>query len=749
MQDKQHQPLRLRLANFIAGNARQKEFVQPLSPLDGWSLNGTGRMHQFTTAPEQLGANLGWVFAANKAIADPAAAVQFKLYHRRKDGDREEITEHELLDLLNGPNLAHTGEQLRQLHYTYMNLTGESYILMLKGSGEYTPKRGQLPDALQILPTHRIQFKVGKKFSESYIMIEKQRYSIMNIIRDFNPDPANPFYGRSIIAASAPALDLETNMLEWNRRYFANNAQPSLIFNSNEAMDDQSYERWKAQFQDEHTGVENAHKPLLIEGGSVTPIGIKQTELQFLGTRKFSMQEILSMFSVSPAILGQVENVNRANLEAGFYQHAVQNIVPRVRQLTHQIQQTLVKVYDPSLVLDFVNPVPEDIQQKLQEVQAGVNAWLTIDEARDAYGMQPLPNGLGSHIVITGPAGAQTLDAVVNGEAPDDESHQNPEDPDDDNDDDLDEDPSNNDPAAKKSLDDVKKKTKGKQPEVDNGLSLLTQDKDERRKRGDEKIVRYSQRADAYQQAIVTALQSQFEQQRDQILDSAQADGLRKSLKAATSTAEARKRKRDWLALLVAWSAYNDSMRKALAPLLYALLVETGGDAMKQIGAEPSQFNPTDTKILNYSQQRASRIAEYVNAETEKQLRATLSQGIDNNESDSQLSARVQHVMGTALTARAAAIAVYEATRAQSFADSAAWKQAGGIRGKEWLVQSGNPCSYCSSMDGVIVDLESDYYSLGDVIHADGKTMKVDFDSIIGPPCHNHCLCALLPVVIS
>jgi hypothetical protein len=51
----------------------------------------------------QLQANLGWCFAANNAIVEPSAAVELKLYRKGKSGKREEIVEHELLDLLDNP----------------------------------------------------------------------------------------------------------------------------------------------------------------------------------------------------------------------------------------------------------------------------------------------------------------------------------------------------------------------------------------------------------------------------------------------------------------------------------------------------------------------------------------------------------------------------------------------------------------------------------------------------------------------
>ena len=35
---------------------------------------------------------------------------------------------------------------------------------------------------------------------------------------------------------------------------------PSLIFSTNEPLDEDSYARWEKQFRDEHTGTENAYK---------------------------------------------------------------------------------------------------------------------------------------------------------------------------------------------------------------------------------------------------------------------------------------------------------------------------------------------------------------------------------------------------------------------------------------------------------------------------------------------------------
>jgi HK97 family phage portal protein len=808
MQDKQHPSLRLRLANRILGS-HTKDFIQALSPLDGWQLDASGRLHNYTTKPDQLGANVGWCYAANTAIADPTAAVKLTLFKTTK-GKREQIEQHEILDLMNRPNLAHTGKQLRQLHFTYMNFVGESYIYMLKGTDSFIPARGRLPDALNIFPSHRVEMHLGETFTKSTVKMGEDTYPLMSFIRDINPDPANPYYGRSVIAAAAAAIDTENQMKEWNRRFFANNARPSLIFKTNEPMENEAYERWKQQFVDESTGTENAYKPLLIEGGDATSL-VNQTDLDFINSRKFSRDELLAMWRLSPGMLGMVENVNRANLQAGFYINAIINVVPRISQFVEQLNASLVQVYDPTYELDFENPVPEDVAAKLKEISAANGGWITTNEARAAYGLDPLPGGMGNHIVFIAGKTPVTLDAIVAGEKAAAEKPQNPEDPGNDNGDDpTDESPGDDDPQDKKHFKEmvitcdccggtgkhagrvctrcdgdgdlflsmngqpIPCPARSDHPDYhdqkglyvisdggatpDTGLKALQAAKadyiersaadeaqaasEERQARGDAKIQLYNGQAALYVQQMLTALRGQFEEQRQTILGNASTS----SLKAYKSRSATQKQKRDYLAALLAWSASSDAMRKVLQPIIFTLLVETGKQATGEVNLDPSMFNSTALPVLNYSQQRAQKIAEDVNAETEKQLRATLGQGMDNDESDDQLRARIETVMGAALTYRADRIATTEVTRAQGFADVTAWQQAGTVTGKAWYTTSGNPCVFCQSMDGVIVSLDSDFYSLGDVMNVGGKTLAINYENIAYPPIHPRCACIIQPI---
>src|SRR4051812_19367513 len=118
--------IRLRIARAILGKSA-KDFIPSLSFFDRTGYTGT--LNDYRTKGEQLEAKLGWCFAANNAIAEPTSAVRLKLIRRTKAGKRKEIAEHEILELFRNLNAGHTGSQLRNLHFTYMNFAGESYIL--------------------------------------------------------------------------------------------------------------------------------------------------------------------------------------------------------------------------------------------------------------------------------------------------------------------------------------------------------------------------------------------------------------------------------------------------------------------------------------------------------------------------------------------------------------------------------------------------------------------------------------------
>ncbi len=428
-------PLRVKIASKIAG----KSFVPSLAAIDARLAGGSANIiHDYRDKQSQLEANLGWVAAANEAIVQRIQSVQIRLYLKHPDGTREEVFDHDLLDLIKSPSAVHRYGQFADLHHTYVNLTGEGYILMLDRNGQpMEPSKGRLPASLHILPAHMTDLKLDKtNYYQSIVRCNGNEYPINTVIRDFLPDPLDPYRGRSVISQGATTIDTDQQMKSWNRNVFANDARPGMVFTTNEELSEEAYERLDQQIKDQHAGTANAYKPLLLENGSVQPYMLNQRDLDFLSSRAFSRDEILAMMRVSPAMLGMVENVNKANNEAALQIHDVIHTIPKLTRKVELLNAVLVTPYDRKYEYGFESPVGEDQAAKLAESSAGVNNWMTIDEVRAEYGLDPLPNGIGSQLyaqgimtplsVISNPPKKPATDPVDDPE--DDEPEDKPED---------------------------------------------------------------------------------------------------------------------------------------------------------------------------------------------------------------------------------------------------------------------------------------------------------------------------------
>lgn len=256
----------------------------------------------------------------------------------------------------------------------------------------------------------------------------------------------------------------------------------------------------------------------------------------------------------------------------------------------------------------------------------------------------------------------------------------------------------------------------------------------------DDKVQQYRLRGERHEENFLRVTRAQFDRQRDFIL------GKLDTTPMPTKSYS----KKDWLNDVVEWSAFDDELARALAPVMLAVINETGKLAMEQVALDPSLFNTFNQAIQDYYNSRSTKVSKSVNDETEKQLRAELAEGIRSGETSYELRARVEKVFGFAATVRADRIARTEVTTAQSFADIEAWDQSGVVEAKEWFVAGDERvCRLCRPMNGKIIGLRDNYFNKGDVYVGDeGQSINLDYSDIQGPSLHNNCRCVLLPVLI-
>ena len=245
---------------------------------------------------------------------------------------------------------------------------------------------------------------------------------------------------------------------------------------------------------------------------------------------------------------------------------------------------------------------------------------------------------------------------------------------------------------------------------------------------------------ETYEARYYTALRKHFKQEKDEVL---------KNLTRARKSNESYRTKavKDQVdAILFERAEQVAVLIEAGVPLTEAILIQFGIDAAKLLG---TQFDDTNTRIARQVAKQVKLMARSVEDTTLEALRATLTEGIQSEESVAELTKRVETVYDGASASRARMIARTETVKAANRGNLEAYVQSGVVVKKMWLTSGlSNVCEFCQPMHGKIVDVEKDFFSKGDVVTgAEGNTHTVDYDDVDVPDFHPNCACTIVPIV--
>jgi len=363
----------------------------PLSPSGRSTISLLNPMVK--SSPEQqmkaMG-EVGTLFGIVNRTSNATSQVEWKLY-RKQDGrgrisgevDRKEVTSHAALDLWNKPNQFYTQQEYVETFQQHQDLTGEAWWLMAKAPGfdfplEMWPLR---PDRMQVVPS-------ATEFIKGYIYVgpdgEKIPLERDEVIQLRLPNPLDPYRGMGPVQSILSVLDSEKYSLEWNRNFFRNSAQPGGIIQVDKRLTDDEFDEMTSRWAEQHRGVSKAHRVAVIEQGQWKDNSYSMRDMQFAQLRQVSRDTILEAFSFPKAMLGIVEDVNRANAEANEYVFAKYLLIPRLERIKQALNFEFLPLFGSTgqgLEFDYCNPVPDDRAADSAEFQSKVNSAKTLIDA--------------------------------------------------------------------------------------------------------------------------------------------------------------------------------------------------------------------------------------------------------------------------------------------------------------------------------------------------------------------------------
>lgn len=352
-------------------------------------LGGGNSLKRSSVEADPYGNLVGWVFFAIDKVAQRVGGINLELYELNKNGDVSEIMDHELLNVLYRANPTQTKFDLFYLTTLYLRIWGSAPWYIETNGNKVINIWPLRPDLLRIL-----QNKDGAITGYEYrVGVMKESFKVEEIINIRKPSPQNPLFGFSVLLASALEIDADVAAAVWNKNVLENSAEPGGVLATDGSLTDEQYNRLVEKWEARYAGPTNAGRTAILEAGlKYQKISQTQQELDFIESRKFNRDSILTMLGV-PKALVIADDVNRANAETAERVFAKETIDPMMRLIIDQLNEFLANRFGDNLWIDFQNPVTEDMETKRLEAQAGTNVWQTVNETRAGYNLAPLEGG--------------------------------------------------------------------------------------------------------------------------------------------------------------------------------------------------------------------------------------------------------------------------------------------------------------------------------------------------------------------
>lgn len=415
-------------AALLGGSVRAEGEGQSLPRYDDdfW-FTGDPRAASFTgryVTPE-LAMRVSTVYACRNLLAKTVAALPLRMYRIDGNGARFEAPDHPLNDLLeHQPNSWQTAFDFKAFLMGSLCMRGNAYAEIVPGArGAVDALEPLHPDRVkpERLPDRTIRYKISEPDGRTRVLLQDEMFHIRSAISD------GGLVGCGPIEFARETIGLAMATEEHGARLFGNGARPAGVVQLKSTMSDESYARFKREWNSIYSGLANAGKTAILEeGAEFKPIALNSEDAQFIATRMFQIEEIARWFDVPLVLLHHVEKTTSwgTGVEAIMLAFVRNNLMPWLVAIQQAARRDLILAprsymarFDVESLLTGDSKAQAEFFNKL--VLSGI---LVRNEAREALGYNPL-DGLDKPLQ---PVNATTTDnAPVNrqggaGAAPDD-----------------------------------------------------------------------------------------------------------------------------------------------------------------------------------------------------------------------------------------------------------------------------------------------------------------------------------------
>ncbi len=638
--------------------------------------------------------------------------------------DVQEITEHEVLDLIHKPNPWQTGHEFDELAYMFKELAGNAFVNLY--TDEATPEMYHLAPQFTAIVPSETQFISGYRYDrDAANPVVFTPEEVMHF--KHNGNPLSPYYGLGslqpvLLEADLAAAATQAEMYRW-----VNGGRPDFVVKVDEASatNKEKRDQIRAEIGRTTKGVKKSGNFLILGNSEVIPLGFKPKDMEYIAGLTRSDELIWNAFGVPQSEL-KMNDANYASSSTGNVQYLSRTIAPRcgrhAQDLTEMLLYQRYGAEPGSMWFAYDEIVPEDELTEAEmdrlDVAAGI---LTLNEARANRGLEPHPPEVGDVVRINGTS-VERLDAppvapMIAGPGMDDEE-------DDDNEED-----DTADAVAEKVL-------AGLLPHMKGAENVGTRSDQERDRPTPESDIGTGDGLKFYGIPL----------HKDGSITDAPG-GTFARLDGFTGRLEAWYRSAIDEALKVSTSGVirvsGVELEKIIEQELGKLFAFAAQEAAKEVGGT---LNVAPSAAIEFLGSYRVRLAQAITEDVSSTLTATVRDGLQGGESYDAIARRITDDLPDFAGWRAERIARTETANALTEGRVMAWEELG-VASKQWLL-SGNACEVCMSIAQTYagpIPMSQAFFKVGDTVP--GTAYTVSWRDIQGPPAHPACACGLLPVL--
>jgi HK97 family phage portal protein len=340
-------------------------------------------------------------------IASHAARMPLRVYQRREGTSPDHLRDHPMQKLLEVPSGYRPGAEARTSFWRSIWLDFLLYdrVCMVKIRNPDTNN----PVALVRVPPVWYSPWGNDYWRPSHIRIIGNRgfdnIPIEDCVYWHGYDPVDPRIGVSPMITLRSMLEEESAGSAWRRRFWENNAQPSMVVTRPMESPDWA-EGARDRFMESLRAAANRGKPLMLEEGmtaeSADAFNPKSTE--YVSSKQFTREEVLRVYNMPMGLFEA--NVVGSNL--GQYRSMLyaETLAPLLARGTDELQDQLLSEYeaDPYSAGIYIDPAIEEkmrgnITEQIEMITRATGAPVMLrSEGRD---MLNLPFVEGTDELIT------------------------------------------------------------------------------------------------------------------------------------------------------------------------------------------------------------------------------------------------------------------------------------------------------------------------------------------------------------